>query len=77
MLGVCTGVRHTCGFTNDSLGEHFCNGNTCSFLLMVRCGAALFYLVMFYMESSLTFKGHLIFVVSLGFVQCLPRVITN
>ena len=60
MAGVCIGVRHTCGFTNDSLGEHFCNGNTCSFPLMVRCRAALLYLELFYMERSLTFKGRLI-----------------
>lgn len=39
MVGVCIGVRHTCGFTNNSLEEHFCNGNTCSFPLLVRCGA--------------------------------------
>lgn len=31
--------------------------------------AALLYLVMLYVERSLTFKGHLIFVVSLGFVR--------
>lgn len=77
MVGVCIRVRHTCGFTNDGLGEHSCNGNTCSFPLMVRCGAALLYLEMFYMERSLIFKGHLIFVVSLGLVRCLPRAITN
>lgn len=56
MLGVCTGARHTCGCTNDSIGERFCNGNRCSFPLMVRCGAMLLYLEMFYTKPVLLLK---------------------
>lgn len=56
MSGVCAGARHTCGFTNDSVGERFCNGNRCSFPLMVRCGAMLLYLEMFYTERALLLK---------------------
>lgn len=56
VLGVCIGRRHTCGFKNDSLGENFCNGNRCSFPLMVRCGAVLLYLQMFYMEKALLLR---------------------
>ena len=77
MVGVCTGVRHTCGFTNNRPGEHFCTGNTCSFPLMVRCSALLLHLEMLYAERSVMFEGQLVFVVSLGFVQCLLLVITN
>lgn len=78
MLRVYIGVRHTCGFTNDSLGEHFCNGNMCSFPLMVRCVAVLLYLEIFNMERSLTLKEHPLFVVSLGFFfRPLPYVISN
>lgn len=53
MFRVCIGARHTCGFTNDSLGENSCNENRCSFPLMVRCGATFLYLELFNMERAL------------------------
>lgn len=73
MLEVCFGVRYTCSFTNDSLGEHFCNGNICSFPLMVRCGAALllFRHVLHGMEPYLQGTAHLCGI--LGICSVLAR----
>ena len=57
MVGACIGVKHTCGFTNNSLEENFYNGNTCSFPLMVRCGAELLYLDMLYVGKEPHVQG--------------------